>query len=290
MELLGHLGQRHFLTFVEHVLDLPGVHPPGAPRRGPDRAELPSRFLPRRDPTCAGRVRALKEQGFMGSVHMVGYPPFSASSSRPKTSSPAGASTWWYSLSGAVDLTGNIPEAYSDEEKRLMQLAIGAAAPQARRHPPYPGSQPAILRLVQLRKRTVSPERRPGSACTDRPTPRSSLTATFFAAAHRSLPHDGRSSSSATSSIRRLRLPRRCAVLRPRALLLLETDALWTGRDLEGPVEVRDLLGARKAMTKNGELVRRLHDWLERGLPQGPYSLHLSPTMACAPAPSWSAL
>ncbi|MCX5796129.1 MAG: radical SAM protein [Elusimicrobia bacterium] len=34
-------------------------------------------------------------------------------------------------------------------------------------------------------------------------------------------------------------------------------------------------------MTKDCELVQRLRDWLERAVPQGPHTLHLSPTMAC---------
>ncbi|MDD5628401.1 MAG: radical SAM protein [Elusimicrobia bacterium] len=34
-------------------------------------------------------------------------------------------------------------------------------------------------------------------------------------------------------------------------------------------------------MSQSPELVERLRAWLERGQPQGPYSVHLSPTMAC---------
>lgn len=125
MDLCVHMGERHFLDFSSNLFwdtdefcrRMPKkscrIEPSYHPEFTPDRAEFGRKCL------------KLKEHGFMGSVHLVGYPPL--------LDAVIEAKEYFESLGlGAVILPfrGSVgekkyPESYTDEEKTKLKIAVG---------------------------------------------------------------------------------------------------------------------------------------------------------------------
>ncbi|MDD5628402.1 MAG: radical SAM protein [Elusimicrobia bacterium] len=131
MELLSRLGQRHFLDLSSNMYwdaaEFIRRVPPGAARIEP--SYHPGFYPDLKE--FAAKCALLKSRGFMGSVHMVAFPPV--------LSAVIAAKDYFASLgldSVLLPFRGRhqdkpYPDSYSDEEKRLLQVAI-AAAPAGR--------------------------------------------------------------------------------------------------------------------------------------------------------------
>ena len=123
MELLGHLGQRHFLDLSSNMswdaAEFIRRVPRGAARIEPS-------YHPGFYPDLKGfadKCLALKEAGFMGSVHMVGYPPLMSMLSEAKESfTAAGLDCVILPFRGRHQ-EKDYPGSYSEEEKRLLKIA-----------------------------------------------------------------------------------------------------------------------------------------------------------------------
>ncbi|MBI3547463.1 MAG: radical SAM protein [Elusimicrobia bacterium] len=132
MELLEHLTRHHFLDFSsnlywdveEFVRRIPGnsarIEPSYHPEFCPSKEEFAEKCL------------ALKKHGFMGSVHMVGYPTLIDKVIEAKAYFESrGLNGVILPFRGAYK-DKQYPDAYSDDEKLKLKIAIGAApAPNA---------------------------------------------------------------------------------------------------------------------------------------------------------------
>jgi hypothetical protein len=124
MDLLAHLGRDHFLDLSSNLYwdvsaflasvpaGMARIEPSYHPRFCPDKAEF------------AAKCRALAGGGFMGSVHMVGYPPFLREVVEAKAFFESeGLNAVILPFRGSYQ-GRDYPGGYNDEEKRLMQTAV----------------------------------------------------------------------------------------------------------------------------------------------------------------------
>ncbi|MCX5796130.1 MAG: radical SAM protein [Elusimicrobia bacterium] len=129
MKLLERLGQRHFLDLSSNMYwdaeEFIRRVPQGAARIEPS-------FHPgfyRDMQEFAAKCRLLQSHGFMGSVHMVGYPPLLDKLIAAKDFfASQGLDSVLLPFRGRHQ-DKPYPDSYSDEEKRLLKVAIDATAP-----------------------------------------------------------------------------------------------------------------------------------------------------------------
>lgn len=127
MELLGHLGRRHFLDLSSNmfwdVREFTRLVPRGGARVEPS-------YHPGFYPDIAEfaeKCRALADHGAMGSVHMVGYPPLLGRLAEARDYfAGRGLDSVVLPFRGAYR-DRPYPESYTEEEKRLLKDAGGRA-------------------------------------------------------------------------------------------------------------------------------------------------------------------
>lgn len=153
MELVGHLTQKHFLDFSSNLSwdvdefcrrapkDSARIEPSYHPEFYPDRADFARKCL------------TLKKHGFMGSVHMVGFPTLVDAVVEAKAYfETQGLNSVILPFRGKHNDV-EYPNGYTEEQKRKLEAAIGKApekkpepaAPAAPIAAPEPAPAPAAL-------------------------------------------------------------------------------------------------------------------------------------------------
>jgi hypothetical protein len=124
MRIIVHLSQKHFLDFSSNLSWDVEEFVRNAPK---DSARIEPSYHPEFCPSLpefAQKCLRLKEKGFMGSVHMVGYPTLISKMIAAKDFFEThGLNSVILPFRGKVDEL-EYPNAYTDEEKNLLKMAI----------------------------------------------------------------------------------------------------------------------------------------------------------------------